>query len=383
MGRMRTPAIPPIVVTVARSFIAAAAIIYLYDLWRQTHDHLTNGAGRPFGDDFINYWSGASLALHGTAAQVYDLNAFHAFQQGVAGAPLDGYHYSYPPVMLLLTAPFALIPYVPALFVWLSASWYAFYRALNLAMPGRGVLLLALAAPAVLINAVGGQNGCWTAALLGGGLSLLERRPYLAGSLFGMMIYKPQLALLLPVALLGGRQWRAFAAASVTAGVLLAASALWFGTDLWAEYLRNVNVLRQAILEDGTGVWHRFVSVFVAARRLGAPVAAAYVVQAIVGGLACIAVAWVWFRDTRANIKNAVLLLGTCLATPYLQDYDLVFGAIVVAWLWQQPVETDASERALQIACGLLLLLPLVAAALAHMTGLAFGPLFILPAFVI
>jgi hypothetical protein len=189
--------------------------------------------------------------------------------------------------------------------------------------------------------------------------------------------------LLLPVALLAGRQWRAFAAASVTAGVLLAASAFWFGTDVWAEYLRNLNVLRQMILEDGTGVWHRFVSVFVAARRLDAPVAAAYVVQAIVGGLACIAVVWVWFRDTRANIKNAVLLLGTCLVTPYLQDYDLVFGAIVVAWLWQQPVETLASERALQIACGLLLSLPLVAAALAHMTGLAFGPLFILPAFVI
>ena len=88
-------------------------------------------------------------------------------------------------------------------------------------------------------------------------------------------------------------------------------------------------------------------------------------------------------RETRANIKNAVLLLGTCLATPYLQDYDLVFGAMVVAWLWQPPVETYASERALQIACGLLLLLPLVAAALAHLTGLAFGPLFILPAFVI
>jgi hypothetical protein len=198
-----------------------------------------------------------------------------------------------------------------------------------------------------------------------------------------MMIYKPQLALLLPVALVAGRQWRALAAASVIASLLFAGSAFWFGTDLWAEYLRNLNALRQTILEDGAGVWHRFVSVFVAARRLGAPVAAAYVVQAIVGGLACIAVALVWFRDTRANIKNAVLLLGTCLATPYLQDYDLVFGAMVVAWLWQQPVETDASERALQIACGLLLLLPLVAAALAHMTGLAFGPLFILPAFII
>ena|SRR5665213_1202880 len=382
MGRMRTPAIPPIVVTVARSFIAAAAIIYLYDLWRQTYDHLTNGAGRPFGDDFINYWSGASLALHGTAAQVYDLNAFHAFQQGVAGAPLDGYHYSYPPVMLLLTAPFALIPYVLALFVWLSASWYAFYRALRAAAPERSMLLLALAAPAILINAVGGQNGCWTAALFGGGLSQLERRPWLAGGVLGLLIYKPQLGLLIPIALLAGRHWRAFAAASVMVAVLVALSVLCFGADVWTEYLRNLGPLRQTILEDGAGVWHRFVSVFVAARRLGAPVDAAYAIQAVTGALACIAVAWVWFRDRPAGIKNAVLLLGTCLATPYLQDYDLVFGALVVAWLWQYPV-TEKSETALQISGGLLLVLPLLAAALAHMTGLALGPLFVLPAFAV
>src|ERR1035441_1863771 len=192
---MRTAGVPTPVITVARSFVVAALFGYFFDLLRQTHNHLVNAAGRPFGDDWVNYWSGGFLALHGHAAEIYDLHAFHAFQQTIVGSPLDGYHYSYPPVLLLLTAPFALIPYVPALFVWLSASWYAFYRALKLAMPGRSVLLLALAAPAVLINAVGGQNGCWTAALLGGGLSLLERRPYLAGSLFGMMIYKPQLAL--------------------------------------------------------------------------------------------------------------------------------------------------------------------------------------------
>jgi len=383
MGLMRIAAVPNTVITVARSFVAAALFGYFFDLLQQTQNRLLNAAGRPFGDDWVNYWSAGYLAMHGRAAEIYDLNVFHAFQETIVGSPLDGYHYSYPPVLLLLTAPFALIPYVPALFVWLSASWYAFYRALKLAMLGRGVLLLALAAPAVLINAVGGQNGCWTAALLGGGLSLLERRPYLAGSLFGMMIYKPQLGLLIPVALIAGRQWRAIAAASVTAGVLLLASLLWFGTDVWAEYLRNLNLLRQTILEDGAGVWHRFVSVFVAARRLGAPVEVAYVTQALVGALACVAVAWVWLRETRANIKNAVLLLGTCLATPYLQDYDLVFGAMVVAWLWQQPVETSASERALQIACGLFLILPLVAAVLAQLTGFAFGPLFILPLFIV
>jgi hypothetical protein len=380
---MRQAAVPNIVTVVARSFVAAALFVYFFDLLHQTQDQLVNGAGRPFGDDWVNYWSGAFLALHGRAAQVYDLHAFHAFQEAIVGSPLDGYHYSYPPAMLLLTAPFALLPYVPGLFVWLSASWYAFYRVLARAMPGGRVLLLAVAAPAVLINAIGGQNGCWTAALLGGGLSLLERRPYLAGGLFGMMIYKPQLALLVPVALIAGRQWRAVAAAGVTAGALLAASVLWFGLEVWTEYLRNLNALRQVILEDGTGVWHRFVSVFVAARQLGASVEAAYVVQGAFALAACAAVAAVWFKGAPVGVRNAVLLLATCFATPYLQDYDMVFGALVVAWLWQLPAEVYPSERALQIASALFLILPLVEAALAHLTHLSYGPLFMLPLFVL
>jgi hypothetical protein len=375
--------VPAFTITVARSFVAVAGLCYAVDLYRQTSDHLTNGAGRPFGDDFINFWSGAFLALNGRAAEVYDFNAFHAFEQSVAGAQLDFYHYSYPPVLMLITAPLAAIPYVPALFVWLAAGWAAFYQALKLAMPGGGALLLALATPAVLINALGGQNGTWTAALFGGGLCLLPRRPYVAGILFGLMIYKPQLGILLPVALIAGRQWRAIAAATVTVLVLLAASALLLGTDVWLHYVRNVDVLRQFILEDGTGVWHRMVSVFVMARRLGADVPVAHAVQAISAVVACIAVAVVWFRDMPADLRNAVLVLATFLATPYLQDYDLVLGAFVVVWMWQQPVSAYPSERALQFACLLVLLLPFVASLLAKSTGLAFGPLFLLPAFVL
>ena len=272
--------------TVARTFVAIAAPIYLYDLLQQTHDHLTNGAGRPFGDDFINFWSGAYLAWHGRVSEIYDPAAFHVFEQSVVGAPLSAYHYSYPPVLLLLTLPLAFMAYLPALLVWLAAGWYAFYRALRTAMPGQGVRLLALATPAVFINAIGGQNGTWTAALFGGGLILLERRPVVAGGLLGLLIYKPQLGLLVPVALLAGLHWRALAAAGAVAGALLALSAIWFGTDVWSEYLRNLGVLRQMILEDGTGVWHRFVSVFVGARRLGASVEVAYVIQAVAGMLA-------------------------------------------------------------------------------------------------
>jgi hypothetical protein len=350
---------------------------------RQTHDKLTDGAGRPFGDDFINFWSGPFLAWHHRVAEIYNFGAFHAFEQSVVGEQLQGYHYSYPPTLLLLMAPLALVPYVPALFIWIAGGWYAFYRALRLAMPKGRMLLFALATPAVFINTVGGQNGTWTAALFGAGLGMLDRQPIVAGGLLGLLIYKPQLGILIPLALLAGRRWHAAAAAAITGASVVVVAALIWGPDIYLDYLRQVTWLRHLILEDGTGVWHRMISVFVAARRLGADVQTAYWVQAIVAGFAAIAVAVVWFRDAPFGIRNATLVLGTCLATPYLQDYDMVFGALVVAWLWQdEDVRRLMPEQPLFLGSAALLLMPLFAASLALATGVEWGPLFILPLFV-
>ena len=368
---------------IARCYIAVAFIVYLADLVRQTRAGLTDGVARPFGDDFINFWSGPYLAWHQRAAEIYNFGAFHAFEQSIVGAHLQGYHYSYPPMLLVLTAPLALVPYVPGLALWLAGGWFAFYRALRLAMPEGRTVLFALATPAVFINTVAGQNGTWTAALFGAGLGLLDRQPIVAGGLLGLLVYKPQLGILIPVALLAGRRWQAFAAAAATGGGLIVIAAIWLGPEIFADYLRQLTWLRHFILEDGSGVWHRMLSVFVAARRLGADVATAYLVQAVVAVFAALAVAAVWFRDASFGVRNAVLLLGACLATPYLQDYDLVFGALVVAWLWQDEDVRHIPDRALFLASAAVFLFPLFAASLALATGLEGGPLFILPLFVI
>lgn len=364
---------------IAISWCAIAPIIYVFDLVAPRLFDATR-AGRPLGDDFINYWSAAWLAFHGRAAEIYDWNAFHVFETGVAGTPIDFYHYSYPPILLVLTAPLAALPYLPGLFAWLVSGWCAFYAALRVASPTQG-LWLALATPAIFINAVGGQNGTWTAALLGGGLTLLERRPLLAGVLFGCLAYKPQTGLLLPVALAAGGYWRTFGAAAVTVVALFVTSVTLFGIELWADYLANIGVLRALILEDGTGVWHRMMSVFVAIRRIGADVTTAYSIQLVVALLAAIVVALLWRRhECPAALKFAALVLGTWLATPYLQDYDLVVGAFVAVWIYQ--AMADRPRIALMTAGGVLLL-PLFAASLASATGLAIGPLVLMPAFAV
>jgi hypothetical protein len=367
---------------VAKCWIVVAFAAYVIDLLRQTHDGLSDGIRRPFGDDFVNYWSGSFLALHGRASEVYNFAAFHVFEQSVTSPTIDPYHYSYPPVLPLLTLPLALIPYVPALGVWLVATWYGFYRALKLT-GSEGVLLLSLAIPALFVNAVAGQNGALTAALLGGGLLLVDRRPIVAGILLGLLAYKPQLALMLPFALIAGRRWLTVGVAGATAILLVAASVAAFGAHRWLEYENNLSLLRTVILEDGAGVWHRMVSVFVFARRLGAGVGAAYALQAAFALAAAFCVARSWLRNDPAHIRNAMVIVGTCLATPYLQDYDLVMVAFVVVWLHIEEARSQMPAQWIRTAMAMILLLPLVAAPLGKLTGIAVGPVFIVPVFLL
>ena len=63
---------------------------------------------------------------------------------------------------------------------------------------GAAAFLVALGFPAALWNVTAGQNGFLTAALIGGTLGLLERRPALAGVCLGLLTYKPQFGLLFP-----------------------------------------------------------------------------------------------------------------------------------------------------------------------------------------
>ena len=84
-------------------------------------------------------------------------------------------------------------------------------------------------------------------------------------------------------------------------------------------------------------------------------------------------------KDAPAPVRNAAVLIGVLLTTPYLQDYDLVLGAFIVVWLMQGA----AAKSDAPIASALILLAPLLASPLAKLTGFAFGPLFVLPALIL
>ena len=66
----------------------------------------------------------------------------------------------------------------------------------------------------MLINIGHGQNGFLTAALLGGALVVLDRRPLVAGILLGLLAYKPQYGVCSRIVLAVSGRWRSFAAAA-------------------------------------------------------------------------------------------------------------------------------------------------------------------------
>ncbi len=180
--------------------------------------------------DFFVFHSAARFVGEGGAATaLYDLAAFKRFQISL-GAATGGLHpFNYPPSYIFAILPFGLLPYTPALLTWLAATLLLFVLAARCAGLRAAETIAVIVAPAAMVNISAGQNGFLTSALLVAGLFLLERRPLAAGTLFGLLTFKPHLGLLIPVALLARRQWRAIFAAALSAGLLLGASLVVFG----------------------------------------------------------------------------------------------------------------------------------------------------------
>ncbi len=318
---------------------------------------------RPVGTDFMNVWAAGKMTHDGHAAQAYDWDKHRAVQEQALpwhkGQEIPYYGWHYPPMFLLMASLLALLPYGGALLVWMAGTLPLYVAAMRRALPTRETVYLALAFPAVFINLGHGQNGFITTALIGGGVMLLNTRPYLAGVLFGLLAYKPQFGILIPVALLMGWHWRAIYAAGMTVVLTALASYKFFGEETWIAFFNSLQLTRGIVLEQGSTGWEKIQSIFSAMRMWGGSIELAYAAQGIFALIGAMAVAWAWKQKTDIRLQGAVLVTASLLATPYILDYDLVALALPVAWLTASGMEKGFRpwEKTLLMAVFLLPLL--------------------------
>ncbi|MGJ4927031.1 glycosyltransferase family 87 protein [Bradyrhizobium sp. HKCCYLRH3095] len=291
-----------------------------------------DGLGIP--TDFVNVWAAGKLALQGHPALAWDWDVQRRIELDLLGQDFPGYFaWHYPPPFLFVAALLAQFPYVIAFASWAYASFIPFALVMR-AIVGRSFgLLLAAGFPALFSNTLVGQNGCLTAALVGGTLYLLPVRPVLAGICLGLLTYKPQYGLLFPIVLIASQRWTVFASASITAVLLALVSWLAFGLESWQAFVHWMPAFSQAFLTEGKATWWKLQSLFSMVRYFGGSEALGWTVQWVFTAAVAVVLVIVWRSPVRYALKAAALAVGLLLTTPYLFMYDMMVQAIAVAWL--------------------------------------------------
>jgi hypothetical protein len=386
---------------IALALLAVSGMGLLFLL--ATSDGLNDYRGRPLGTDFSNVYTAGTYVLESNAAAPFDPARQHVREQAIFGAATPFYGWHYPPFFLLVAGLLALLPYGIALLVW-QASTLALYLAVigkvvaragpardgaDRAFPpavqaaadrqgserngqDRLWLLLALAYPAVFVNLGHGHNGFLTAALLTAALVNIGTRPLLAGALFGLLAYKPQFGLMIPLVLAAGGYWRTFAAAAVTVALLAGATTFAFGPDVWRAFLASTAFTREVALEQGNTGWHKIQSVFAWVRMWGGPVPLAYAIQGAVTLAIGAGLIALWRSAAAFPLKAAALCVATILATPYSLDYDMMVLAPAIAFLAAHGMRVGFAPYEKR-ALALLWIAPLIARSVTEMTLIPLG----------
>lgn len=320
--------------TVAAAVVFGYAVSFVlkYLSW----NWIVDARGRPVLEDFVTFWAAGHAALHGAALSVYDAHAQHAAEAATVGHGFDGaLGWSYPPVFLLVAAGLASLPYAAAFIAWMSATFAASVGVAGMIARRKLGVLVAAAAPWVVTAVLPGQNGFFTAALFGIALLAVEERPLVAGLALGLLSYKPQFGILVPVALAAGGYWRAFAWAALGVVLWNGAAAAIFGFSTFGAFLHGLRGAAQSHLAvDGLG-WNKLLSLYGMARAAGLSAGVAGAAQILAFAALAVAIATAWRLCSPYALKAALLAACVPLATPYVLVYDLPVLSVAVAFLYR------------------------------------------------
>jgi hypothetical protein len=330
------------------------------------HGWIIDAAGTPFHTDFTSVYAAGRLALAGHAAAAYDWTLHYAAENAVVPhdyAAYLGWHY--PPPFLMVAALLATLPFAIAFLVWIAVTLPLYLASMRAVVGDKIGWLIGGAFPCLLPNIVPGQNGLFTAALIGGTLALLPTRPILAGCCLGLLTYKPQFGILFPLLLIAGGHWRAIGAAAVSACTLALATIAVFGIAPWTEFLHWLPLTSHALFAQDSPIhteWSKFQSVFALVRLLGGSASLAWTLQAVLTIVVALVLCLMWrSRRVSYELKAAAAAAGVLLATPYVYLYDLAILAVAVGFLLRAALRTGfvtGEAGALALGAALMTLLP-------------------------
>jgi hypothetical protein len=327
--------------SVALAVLAALALAFVISV-AGAHGSATV-AGR-LGGDYPAFYGAGTLVRTGQASHLYDPGRQAAAERSLFGDERDGGYldFAYPPAFAALYAPLSAIDYRTSYVIDTALMVAALVAALWLIRPMVRVVeehfvpVLAVAltfAPAFRAVTAGQNTALTLLAVAAFWRALHDDRDVLAGICLGLLLVKPQLALVFIGLQLVSRRWKALGGVGLGAAGLWLASAVLAGPgwlSQWWSHAQHFAAIDARVNGSNAVSW---VGSLQAAFGTSSLVAAAGWGLA---GLTVLAVAWIW-RSYPGRIPAGpaigVAAAGALLISPHTMFYDaglLVLTGVVL-----------------------------------------------------
>jgi hypothetical protein len=300
-------------------------------------------------NDFGMFWAAAHFSASPVPAEVYDIHRLLNWENLYIPSGDNIAPWLYPPPTLLLMRLISHLSYWRAYAVWTIGLSIISIVALRLARLPFWVIIVAMLSPAALYNLMLGQISVYSGAFFVASLMLINILPANSGALSALTIFKPQAALLAPIAILAQRKRRGLIAGLLTVSILCILTFFWFGPSVWTAYFNRGLHSSSALIglpyprqEFGPNYLGNFeyaeISVFFMLRSFGIDQSAAMAGQVVVSIGAIVVNFILWNRKDLDPIARVVVTIFlSLLVTPYGFPQDMfAYSLGIIIMIWQR-----------------------------------------------
>ena len=275
------------------------------------------------GIDYATYYTTGRMVIDGSIGQIYYMEAHHTVLESLFGSVPYPLEWFYPPTFLLPIVPLSFLPFDVSLVVWLVASFVlAAFAVYFLAGKKKLAPLCLLAFPGTFLNIRWGQNGFLTAALFGFGVYFVETNPMLAGLMFGLLTFKPQMAIFPFIILFFTKKWKALGWSAAFAAVFAVLSGLIFGFQTWVDFFSTALYNSQLLGSTWEATNWGIPTLSTSLRCMGLSGWGLTAILLAVAALAVFACVRVWRQTQNFSLRLTALVLCLFLSFPYVSLYD-------------------------------------------------------------
>ena len=361
----------------ARLFVMV--YVFITAIYLSTFENRIDHQASPIGSDFMAFWCAGYLANQGTPEKAYQPEQILQISKIAVPENKKIYIWSYPPTFFYITQTLAKLPYLSALTIWSITGLCGYLFVLYKLNPIANTLWLAAGFFSTFINFLQGQNGFLSTILIGGAFYNLQKRPVIAGILIGLLSYKPQLGLIIPLALLAGRYYLVFVSAAITVIVINGFAFNAYGLVTYQAFVNNLEYAH-TLIDQGLLPIYKMPSFFAAMKFLGVTGSIAMGIHIVIGVIVALITIVVWRNKSALDLKISTLVLGSLIVPHHLNDYDLTLLMIPLILLTKNAVANGWIKHERNIL-SLAWFIPIMIIVAYTLLNIQIGPLLILAFF--